>query len=169
MLGARGIAFMYVRNSREVELQPTATGWFAQADPHAMDIYHHQPHASARRFESGTPNAPGLFAAEAGLQLLLEVGLDEVAAQITKVTAEIKQAVHEHGWRLVTPPDRHGAMLAVRSNDAPALVTRLTARDIVVTERDSNIRIAPHFFNNGDDVARLISALQAESKLLATD
>ncbi len=166
LLGASGIAFMYVRNSREIPLQPTATGWFAQADPHAMDIYHHRPHPSARRFESGTPNAPGLFAAEAGLQLLLTAGLDQVAAQIETVTTEIKRAVNDNGWQLVTPPDRHGAMLAVRSSDAPELVTRLTNRDIVVTERDSNIRIAPHFFNDSGDVERLVSAMHAESQLL---
>jgi len=167
LIGTSGVAFMYVRNSTTKQLQPTTTGWFAQQDIHAMDIYHHAPHASARRFEAGTPNACGLFAAEAGLEVLLEVGMEAVAEQIEQVTTMIKEAVDINGWNLVTPRDRHGAMLAIRSTDAPTLVHRLDERGIVLTERDGNIRIASHFYNNADDVEKLVAALQAEPALLA--
>jgi selenocysteine lyase/cysteine desulfurase len=166
LIGTSGVGFMYVRDSVDSDLQPSATGWFAQEDPHAMDIYHHRPHASARRFESGTPNACGLFAAEAGLEVLLSVGMEAVAAQIGRVTSLIKAAVDDHGWKLVTPRDRHGAMLAIRSTDAPKLVEHLAERDIILTERDGNIRIATHFYNNAADVERLVAALEAEANLL---
>lgn len=167
LIGTSGVAFMYVRDSASNGLQPATTGWFAQEDTHAMNIYEHAPALDARRFEAGTPNACGLFAAEAGLELLLDVGLENVAAQIGAITGQIKEAVDSHGWNLVTPRDRHGAMLAVRSNDAPVLVERLTERDIILTERDSNIRIAPHFYNSAADVDKLVAALEAESALVA--
>jgi selenocysteine lyase/cysteine desulfurase len=166
LIGTSGVGYMYVRNSLTSDLQPTATGWFAQQDPYAMDIYHHRPHASARRFESGTPNACGVFAAEAGLQVLMDVGMEAVGEQIDRITTLIKDAVDAHDWELVTPRDRHGAMLAIRSSDAPALVERLAERDIILTERDGNIRIATHFYNNAADVEKLVAALEAESALL---
>ncbi len=167
LIGTSGVSFMYVRDSTSGTLQPTTTGWFAQENPHAMDIYHHRPHASARRFEAGTPNACGLFAAEAGLKLLLEVGMEAVADQITEITSLIKKAADTNGWNLVTPRDRHGAMLAIRCTDAPMLVQRLDERDIILTERDGNIRIASHFYNDASDVEKLVTALLAESDLLA--
>lgn len=167
LIGTSGVGFMYVRDSVNNGLQPATTGWFAQQDTHAMDIYHHIPHSTARRFEAGTPNACGLFAAEAGLQLLLDVGMGNVARQIGEVTGLIKAAVDAHGWTLVTPRDRHGAMLAVRSADAPLLVERLTERGVILTERDSNIRIAPHFYNNAEDVEKLVAALKEEVALMA--
>lgn len=167
LIGTSGVGFMYVRNSETNGLQPTATGWFAQQEPHNMDITAHCPHSTARRFESGTPNACGLFAAEAGLDIILKVGLETIALKIEEVTSLIKQAVTEHGWQLVTPSDCHGAMLAIRSTDAPMLVARLTKRNIILTERDGNIRIAAHFYNDESDVKQLISALEAESALLA--
>ncbi|MEH6516332.1 MAG: aminotransferase class V-fold PLP-dependent enzyme [Halioglobus sp.] len=167
LIGTSGVAYMYVRDSRTNGLQPTTTGWFAQEDPFAMDIHHHLPHATARRFEAGTPNSCGLFAAEAGLELLLDVGLEEVEKQIAVVTDMIKAAVDTHGWNLITPRDRHGAMLAIKSTDAPLLVQRLTDRDIILTDRDGNIRIAPHFYNNAADVEKLVTALLAESELMA--
>ncbi len=167
LMGASGVAYMYVRDSKTNGLQPTATGWFAQQDPSAMDIYHHSPHESARRFESGTPNSVGLFAAEAGLEIMLEMGLERIGKRIGDITALVKQATVEHKWDLVTPADRHGAMLAIRSTDAPQLVEKLGARNIVLTERDGNIRVAPHFYNNESDVETLIEALLAESGLMA--
>lgn len=167
LIGTSGVGFMYVRDSTDNGLQPTTTGWFAQQDPHAMNIYHHLPHPTARRFESGTPNACGLFAAEAGLKLLLDVGMEAVAENIEQITALIIQAIDENGWQLVTPREKHGAMLAVRSTDAAALVQKLTERDIILTERDGNIRIACHFYNTAADVEKLVSALQSESILLA--
>jgi len=167
LIGTSGVSFMYVRDSVGNGLQPAATGWFAQQDTHAMDIYHHIPHETARRFEAGTPNACGLLAAEAGLALLMEVGLENVARQISVVTDLIKQAADEQGWNLITPRDRHGAMLAIRATDAPLLVERLIERGVILTERDSNIRVAPHFYNNADDVEQLVCALQAEAALVA--
>lgn len=167
LIGTSGVGYMYVRDSTSGELQPATTGWFAQENPHAMDIYHHLPHATARRFEAGTPNSCGLFAAEAGLKLLLKVGLDTVAQQIEHVTDLIKAAVDAHGWSLVTPADRHGGMLAIRSTNAPLLVERLAARDIILTDRDGNIRVASHFYNNEHDVDKLVKALEAEADLLA--
>jgi selenocysteine lyase/cysteine desulfurase len=167
LIGTSGVGFMYVRDSLTNGLQPTTTGWFAQEDPYAMDIYHHLPHASARRFEAGTPNSCGLFAAQAGLELLLEVGLEAVAEQVEHITTLIKKAVDAHGWTLATPQDRHGAMLAIRSTDAPTLVQRLDERGIILTERDGNIRVACHFYNNAQDVEKLVVALEAESALLA--
>ncbi len=167
LIGTSGVGYMYVRDSSCNDLQPSTTGWFAQQDPFAMDIYHHTPHSTARRFEAGTPNSCGLFAAQAGLEILLEVGLEAIAEQIEVVTDLIKSAVDSHGWQLVTPRDRHGAMLAIRSTDAPTLVQRLAERDIILTDRDGNIRVAPHFYNNAGDVEKLVAALEAESSLLA--
>ncbi|MEP1472608.1 MAG: aminotransferase class V-fold PLP-dependent enzyme [Halieaceae bacterium] len=167
LIGASGVAFMYVRDSVHSTLQPTATGWFAQQDPSAMDIHAHQPHQTARRFEAGTHNSAGLFAAEAGMKLLLDTGLETIAERIRAVTDQVKEAVAVNDWTLVTPPDRHGAMLAIKSTDAAALVAKLEERNILLSQRDGNIRIAPHYYNDSHDVEKLISALQANAKLLA--
>lgn len=167
LIGTSGVAYLYVRDSRDNGLIPTATGWFAQEDPYSMDIYHNLPHATARRFEAGTPNSCGLFAAEAGLQLLLATGLPEVAQRIQVVTDLVKQAVIDNAWTLVTPDDRHGAMLAIKSTDAPALVARLQEEGIILSERDGNIRVAPHYYNDASDVSRLVEALKKHADLLA--
>ena len=84
LLGSTGLAWLYVRKDLLSSLFPTSGGWFTQANIFAMDIYHHSPAPSARRFEAGTPAVPNLYAGIAGLQIIREVGLPAIAAQIPR-------------------------------------------------------------------------------------
>jgi selenocysteine lyase/cysteine desulfurase len=168
LLGTAGLAFMYVRNSEAGELTPTATGWFAQENIHAMDHYHHVPARSARRFESGTPNVSAIYACTAGIDYLLSVGLSAVYQQVAHLTSLIAASAAERKWKLITPPgaDRHGALMAIASSNAPLLVKRLAEENIVVSERDNNLRVSPHFYNSDADIEVLFNALERNSDLL---
>ena len=166
LLGTAGIGFMYVNDATAAALQPTATGWFAQADINAMDIYHHAPHPSARRFESGTPNVAGLYGVRAGLELVLDVGPAAIAARIEHVTGRLIAAARARNWLVVTPAERRGPLVAIACHDAPALVKRLDAAGIVVSDRDNNLRVSPHFYNNDEDIDRLVAALDDNADLI---
>lgn len=161
LLGTAGIAFLYVRHGLIESLVPTVTGWFAQQDIFAMDTTRYDPAHSARRFEQGTPPVINIYAATAGLDIVNEVGLEAIGRRVGELTGEIKSRANDAGYTIVTPtdPDRHGAMIAIKCTDAPALVAKLAERDIVVSDRDNNLRISPHFYNNEQDIDTLFTAL----------
>ena len=66
LLGSAGLGFMWLRDSLRSELLPTQTGWFADEDIFEMSIADYSPHATARRFDSGTPPVPSLYPASPG-------------------------------------------------------------------------------------------------------
>lgn len=169
LLGTAGIGFLYARRELIESLVPTVTGWFAQQDIFAMDTTRYDPARSARRFEMGTPPVVNIYAATAGLDILEEVGTEAIGARIAGLTAHIKSSANDAGYSIATPtdPDRHGAMIALRCADAPQLVERLADEDIVVSERDNNLRISPHFYNNEQDIDRVFAALATHRELLA--
>jgi kynureninase len=169
LLGTAGIGFLYARRELVESLVPTVTGWFAQQDIFAMDTTRYDPARSARRFEMGTPPVVNIYAATAGLDIIEEVGLAAIAGRIGQLTGQIKSQAKAAGYTIVTPTDpaRHGAMIALRCHDAPTLVARLAEQDIVVSDRDNNLRISPHFYNNGQDIERLFAALATLRELLA--
>lgn len=161
LLGTAGIGFLYVRDALIESLVPTVTGWFAQEDIFAMDTTRYDPAHSARRFETGTPPVVNIYAAVAGLDIVDEIGLDAIGRRIVELTGRIKSNAQAAGYQIVTPTDpaRHGAMIALRCKDAPAVVAALESRHIVTSDRDNNLRISPHFYNNEQDIDRLFDAL----------
>jgi selenocysteine lyase/cysteine desulfurase len=168
LLGTAGIAFLYARQELVESLAPTATGWFAQEDIMAMDITRYAPSTTARRFEAGTPPVPNTYMAEAGLAILHEIGLEAIESRIGELTAAIKEMATKAGYSLASPldPARHAAMISLRSSDDNRLVASLAEDNIVVSCRDDNLRISPHFYNNEADIEHLFRALHRWRELL---
>ena len=168
LLSSAGVAFLYARSATTAALQPTATGWFAQEDIGAMDARAHHPAASARRFEGGTPPIPNIYAARAGLAIVEEIGLAAIGERIAGLTASIANHAHAAGIPMATPdePTRRGAMVALRSHDAPAMVAALHEANIVTSSRDGNVRLSPHFYNEEGDVERVFHAIGCHRALM---
>ena len=74
----------------------------------------------------------------------------------------------ELGGTVVTPreADRRGALICIRSTDAPALVAALGGDGIVTSERDSNLRVSAHAYNTEDDIDAVLAGLARHRHLL---
>ena len=170
MLAVPGVGFMYARQSTTSALIPTVTGWFAAEDIFAMKIDSYQPAQHARRFENGTPNVAPLYPATAALEFMLKVGILNIEKYVAEIHSEIRDRITKIGGKVVTPanPEYHGSLLAVASKDEHAHVAALEEIGIVTSCRDGNVRISPHFYNNQDDVKKVIDGFTKTSALLRT-
>lgn len=168
LLASSGLAYLVVRKELIPSLQPTTMGWFSQANIFAMNNDANIPAPTARRFEAGSPPVPNIYAAVAGIKLVQSVGLDRIQRHIREITGAIKEGAMRRGFNIVTPvdPERHGAMIALRSHKVDLLVKRLEKGGIVTSSRDNNLRISPHFYNNLEDVDRLMDCLTHHRELL---
>ena len=170
MLAVPGVGFMYARQSTTSALIPTVTGWFAAEDIFAMKIDSYQPAQHARRFENGTPNVAPLYPATAALEFMLKVGILNIEKYVAEIHSEFRDGITKIGGKVVTPanPEYHGSLLAVASKDENAHVAALEEIGIVTSCRDGNVRISPHFYNNQDDVKKVIDGFTKTSALLRT-
>ena len=129
-------AYLYVRRELQDELQPPIQGWFAQRDQFEM----------GPRFERrlgiagwlvGTPGILGLAAAEAGIELSAEAGIDRVRAKgidLTEYAIELFDAwLAPLGFALGSPrdPTRRGAHVAIRHPEAERLTQALIERNVI--------------------------------------
>ncbi len=169
LLGSAGLGFMYVKPSLIAEHTPISTGWFADADIFAMDHRRYSPSSTARRFESGTPPVPNLFAGLAGLDLVRSVGVPTIEAHVQDLVDRLRDGLGELGATIRTPAAREqrGAMIAVASTDEHALVAKLDAAGFGVSCRDGNLRISLHLYNSVDDIDSCLRELASHRDLLA--
>ncbi len=162
LLSTAGVAFLYANKKVIENLTPSITGWFAQGDIHAMDDTRYNPSNTARRFETGTPPVPNIYACQAGLAMIKNIGLANIEARIADITADIVTRAQGNNYTLATPhdPTKRGAMVAIKSTDENALVSALDERGIVTSCRDGNLRLSPHFYNTREDVEKIFTALK---------
>ncbi|MCX6048100.1 MAG: aminotransferase class V-fold PLP-dependent enzyme [Chloroflexi bacterium] len=168
LLASSGLAYLYVRKELLSQLHPTNGGWFSQANIFAMDNNAHTPSATARRFEAGSPPVPNIYAALAGIKLLQTLGAEQIQTEVRQLTSAIKAGVMRRGFNLVSPvdPNKHGALITIRSHKVDLLVKWMADDGIIVSSRDGNLRISPHFYNNQADIDRLIDSLTKHKALL---
>lgn len=168
LLGTAGIGFLYVRRELIETLSPRNSGWFAQVDPGAMDIFANRPSPTARRFEAGTPPVPSLYGAQAGLDIVLGIGLDAIGGHVRSITRHAMTRLAAEQIAIFTPDDdeRRGPLLALPSRDDAALVAALAEDKVITSCRDGKIRAGFHFYNDEEDVERLVAALAKRRALL---
>ena len=169
LLGTSGLGFMWVRPEVRAKLVPTQTGWFADEDIFAMSIADYSPHASARRFDAGTPPVPSLYAGVAGISLVDEAGVPAIEAHVAGLVDRLLDGLDALGATVVTPrdPRRRGPLVCVRAGDVAELVEALAADRIVVSSREDKLRVALHLYNVDEDVDTLLAALARNRALLA--
>jgi selenocysteine lyase/cysteine desulfurase len=168
LLGSAGLGFFYCRRDLVEGIEPTATGWFADRDVFEMDIRDYSPAPTARRFESGTPPIPAIYAGIAGIELMQEIGIPETEAHVGELNALLLAGLDELGARVVTPrdPEQRGALLCIASTDADALVTALARDAVVASARDGNLRLSAHCYNTAEDVRVVLNLLGRHRDLL---
>jgi len=169
LLGTAGLGFMWVRPGVWESLLPTQTGWFADEDIFAMSIADYSPSRSARRFDSGTPPVPALFAGVAGISLVAEAGVPAIERHVRGLVDRMVDGLDDLGATVATPrdPARRGPLVCIRSTDVGALVAALASERIVVSSREDKLRVSAHLYNVEEDVDRLLDALARHRSLLA--
>lgn len=168
LLGPPGLAFLYVRKELIESLEPMITGWFAQRNPFNFDLKHLDFAPSARRFEAGSPPVPNIYAAMQGIELLQEIGLDNISTHVADLVHSLLAGVKRLGLRTKTPPDSVGPLCVLQCKDAAALVQKLSANGIVCSNRQDGLRISFHVYNTESDVHTVLEVIERNLDLLVT-
>jgi cysteine desulfurase/selenocysteine lyase len=165
MLGPEGAGMAYIRREHLDKLRPLGVGWHSVK--HATDYTRIELDfkASASRYEGGSQNMVGMIGFGASVDVLLELGSEAVAAAILDITDVACERLSAIGANVVSDrrPEHRSGIVAfeLAGRDPLAVKKHCLTRGVVLSCRAGRLRIAPHAYNNEEDVDRLIEALQS--------
>ena len=161
LCGGPGAGWLYVRPDLAARLEPTFVGWQGHARPFAFEPELEYA-AGARRFLTGTPNVPALYAATAGYDVIEEVGVERIRERSLRLTQLLIDLCDEAGLEVASPrePALRGGTVLVVTPDHAAVHRELGERGIVCDFRpDAGVRLGPHFFNTEDELRHTVEQL----------
>lgn len=166
MMSPHGTGFVFLSEDLQGMLRQQYLGWLSVADPWNFHDHEQSLAASARRYEGGTLNYPGLMGMRAAVDMLLEVGTEAIERQLRRMTDRIvEHASRVEGWTITTPlePEARSGIITIRPGN-PEETKRwfdlLMGRRVTISLREGQLRFSPHFYNTLADVDELFHRLR---------
>lgn len=162
LMGAPGIAFLYVRAEIAADLRPTMTGWFGQRNPFAFEVDKLDYAKGARRFDSGTPPIWNAYVARAGMAAIREIGVDAILKWTEHLSALLIEGGDRRGLKRIGPSDpsqKTPSTAFLCPGNSHIAETMLRERGVLASARGAVIRYAPHFYSTPEDVDQALDAL----------
>ncbi|MGI8905537.1 MAG: aminotransferase class V-fold PLP-dependent enzyme [Candidatus Sumerlaeaceae bacterium] len=164
MLAPEGCGVLYVRRELIPELNTSMAGWCGLRNPQDYDNTEQPYKPNARRFEEGSHNLMSIRAFGTSLQVLLDAGIQNVEERIRSLTTQIIEGVRRKGYAVVTPEPwelRAGIVSFHKPGVDPTPIFQELMREhkIVIAARRGWLRASPHFYNDEEEIDRLVTAL----------
>ena len=167
MLAPHGIAVFYVRRAVLESVRVAFVGMSGiDQDPSYLK-YDLKLRSNASRFEPGYINQVGIAGLEAAIDLFTSIGTETVEARAFALATQLVDGLLEKGYIIYGPLDREhrSTVVSFRHPTVPAgeLVGLLHAAQVIVSEREEHVRVAPHFYNTPDEIGLLLSLLPSSN------
>jgi selenocysteine lyase/cysteine desulfurase len=169
LLGPSGAGILFVSQAAQGRLQPLVHGWHNVRCPGFVAQEQMVYLSDARRYEAGTANLAGLAGLSAALELLLELGVENIARELLRKRRWLAPALQKKGFTVLqasAPEANASGILSFHrpGDDMAALHRKLASGRIQASLRvdragQQYVRVSPHFYNTDAELHRLLEEL----------
>jgi selenocysteine lyase/cysteine desulfurase len=163
LLSPWGSGFVYVRRELIPMVEPVVTGWMAfEGTDDFTRLTEYDPHLreDARRYEMVSLPFQDFAGYNTSVELLLEVGVTNIAGHIAALHAPVLEWAARRGVRISSPTGAHASgILCVAIPNAAEAYKAVRAQGVTASVREGAIRLSPHLFNTADEMVRVTEML----------
>lgn len=163
-MGPHGTGFLYLTEELQARVHQKYLGWLGVYNPWNFFDYNQPLASSARRYENGTLNIPGIWGMHAAITTLLEYGMPKIQSHILALTQLLMDELQTiEGVKLISPiqaSERAGIVTIQLPHDVSpnAVFETLQQRNIQIALREGKLRYSPHFYNTKEEVRFAVEA-----------
>ena len=166
LMSPTGAGFMYVSPAFRKKLPPNIIGWRSHHDWRNVDRLHSgapEFKDAAEKYEGGGLPFHLLYAMEASVNWMLEIGPDAIERRVMDLANAAREMLYGLGAELDGADHNKRSQVVIArfpEIDASAVVRALREQKVVVAARHGRLRVSPHFYNDEGDLKRLETALK---------
>jgi cysteine desulfurase/selenocysteine lyase len=159
-----GCGILYLSDRARELVRPTLVGWISVETPWDFEDREQRFKPTALAWESGTGCASLFYGLEQSLKLLSDTGAENIERYLAGLSDQLCDSLSGKSYEIVSSrrPGEKSQIVCIRHVNGLAsnqIAARLEAENIIVSPRGDRLRIAPHFFNNSEDIAKLVDSL----------
>ena len=159
-----GCGILYLSDRARERVEPTLVGWISVEDGWNFEDTEQPFRPNALAWETGTGAASLFYGLEQSAKLLHETGAERIEGYLADLTDYLCELLAGKNYGIVSSraSREKSQIVCIVNNDGIApneIAKRLESENIIVSPRGDRIRIAPHFFNNREDIERLAENL----------
>jgi cysteine desulfurase/selenocysteine lyase len=159
-----GCGFVYISDRARERVKPTLVGWISVETPWDFNDREQPWRATALAWESGTGTSALFYGLEQSLKLLTDTGLANIENYTLGLSDQLCDGLAGRDYDIVSSrsPGEKSPIVCIKHRSgltSNEIASRLEKQKIIVSPRGDRLRIATHFYNNSEDVDRLLNAL----------
>ena len=165
LLTPEGIGLLFISDRARERIEPTLVGWNSVPVPEDYGNFAQGWKGGALAWETGTQATALLHGLDASLRLLMETGIERIAAHVHRLTDQLCEGLAGKRDYEIVSSRREGEksqIVCLHHNGKwtpHALYAHLKQRNIIVAPRGDRLRIAPHLYNTPAEMESLLNAL----------
>ncbi len=169
LLGPCGAGLLYVRRELQEKLNPPLYGWHNVKNPNFVAQDKIEFRGDATKYEAGTHNLLGIVGLIASLELVQEIGVKNIAAELLRKRALLVPALQAKGFTVLhadaKPENASGIVTFFQPGKDPAPLHKKLADAGVITslrgdrKGQNYLRLSPHFYNTDAELQRVLDLL----------
>ncbi len=168
LLAAHGIAVLFVSESAQEQIAPTAPGRYSVRSGWPFPNYELDWAGSAIRYQGGALNWIGVCALAESLGLLTELGKDWIATRVLELTDRLIDHLDTVPVEVTSnrDPDHRASYLTFTLGSIERTMpwSTLGARRGVLRRRGGRVRVGTHFWNDQSDLDRLMALIEQATR-----
>jgi selenocysteine lyase/cysteine desulfurase len=167
MLSVEGLGGFYISKEVVDKVRPVTMGWGNVINAANFMDYDFTLQADAKKFEEGTPNTMSIHAFGAALELLLEVGIDNIEKRVMSLGDCVIGELKSRGIKIYSSTllsERSGNISFALDKDVGRLYSFMLENKVKLTVRDGLVRFSPHFYNNEEEILKVFDLLDSYLK-----
>jgi cysteine desulfurase/selenocysteine lyase len=166
LLSSMGGGFFYYSSKAKQKLETVFSGWLGvdwQTNWTDLLKYNLVPFKTAQKFDIGTYPFPILRTFYYSTMLLQKIGVKNIQKHNLSLLDKLILFLQENEFKILSSlePKQRSSILSFACENGKGLFQKLRKEKILVSYREGGIRVSPHFYNNEEDMERLIKVLKS--------